>query len=168
MVRPAIRHPPIRLRTLVVRMRLAPTPLAPIPLALVRAALAAVRCPSVHRTSPAANNKCRGPASKARSFRGPSARRPQVSAHRRPPSIKTEIAFPLEKPISMNNVFDRVISPAGTECGRCHVGEQQMTYDGFPDGAWISQVNEPQTTFDVPVDALRDDAESCDPSDKPD
>jgi len=83
-------------------------------------------------------------------------------------SIKTEIAFPLEKPISMNNVFDRVISPAGTECGRCHVGEQQMTYDGFPDGAWISQVNEPQTTFDVPVDALRDDAESCDPSDKPD
>jgi hypothetical protein len=84
-----------------------------------------------------------------------------------PRSIKIEILFPLQTAISMANVFDRVLEGNGTKCGACHAAELQTTEPGFPDTVFESDVIEPFPMFDVTVDTLRTESETCDPQVQP-
>lgn len=83
-------------------------------------------------------------------------------------SIKTEILFPLQANVDISHLFDRVLVGSATECGNCHTAEVKEDFDGFPTGAWESDVIDPYAIFNVTLDDLRDENASCDSSTEPD
>lgn len=84
-------------------------------------------------------------------------------------SLKTLVTFPLAGSVSEATVFDSVRSGAGSSsCGVCHVGESAANAAGLPpDVALESDVLLPFDSFEVPVDSLRAEANSCDPAAEP-
>lgn len=79
-------------------------------------------------------------------------------------SIKTEILFPLERDITLNNLFDRVETGSVTMCGACHTGEIFTNHVEFPDGVYESAVIVPSSVFTVDLESLRAEEAECDPA----
>lgn len=79
-------------------------------------------------------------------------------------SIKTEILFPLERDVTVSNLFDRVETGSVTMCGACHTGEIFTNHEEFPDGVYESAVIVPSSVFTVDLESLRAEEAACDPA----
>lgn len=79
-------------------------------------------------------------------------------------SIKAEIPFPLEETPTPSELLDQVRTGRVSMCGGCHTNERQVPDEFFDgaEGAFESDVIPPLYVFEVGVEALRAEAESCD------
>jgi hypothetical protein len=82
-------------------------------------------------------------------------------------SIKTEILFPIERDVTYGNFFEEVLEGSATRCSACHTGEVQTVSPAFPVDVFESEVIPPYTMFEVGLDALRTERQSCNPAIEP-
>jgi hypothetical protein len=76
-------------------------------------------------------------------------------------SIKTEILFPIERDVTYGNFFEEVLEGAATRCSACHTAEVQMVSPAFPVDVFESDVIPPYDMFEVDLEALRTEHQSC-------
>ncbi len=79
-------------------------------------------------------------------------------------SIKGEIAFPLQGPITPDALVDRIEIGHGSVCGGCHTREAPASGPGAFEGALASSVIVPSPYYEVPLEELRAEARRCDPA----
>jgi hypothetical protein len=82
-------------------------------------------------------------------------------------SIKTEILFPIERDVTYGNFFEEVLEGSATRCSACHTGEVQSVSPAFPVDVFESDVIPPYEMFEVDLDALRTERQSCNPAIEP-
>lgn len=85
-------------------------------------------------------------------------------------SIKTEFVFPLMTDVTATNFFDRAMDANdanSTRCSACHTGEVQAASPEFPGEVFESDIFPPYDFLEVSVEALRNERETCDPSEEP-
>ncbi len=81
-----------------------------------------------------------------------------VSATR---AVKAEIGFPIRKPLTDFQPFRRAqLADQATTCSVCHRGEVQAG-EGFPIGAFESEMIRPIPRLDVDLDSLKSLAQNC-------
>jgi len=82
-------------------------------------------------------------------------------------SMRTELLFPLTADVTTAGLFDRVQEGDRTKCGQCHNAETYVTREGFPEGAFESDVLQPYDTLEVSVDLQLAETAACDPAVEP-
>lgn len=82
-------------------------------------------------------------------------------------SVKTEITFPLETDVTVDNVFDEVLSGSRTKCGACHTGEVVTLNPDLPVDVFESDIIAPFDIYEVELDALRAERASCNAAEEP-
>ena len=82
-------------------------------------------------------------------------------------SLKAEIEFPVEAPLSDSAPYDQVRNDAGgaTNCSTCHGLEQ--SHPSIP-GAYLSEALQPDPELQVPLSFVMQNARDCDPQAEPD
>lgn len=82
-------------------------------------------------------------------------------------SIKAELEFPLEGPLTAERLHERVeLGASGTVCGGCHSSESPVA-DSFYAGAHASTLIVPDRTYEVSLERAQELREECDPSLEP-
>lgn len=84
-------------------------------------------------------------------------------------SVKAEIPFPLTEDVTPQSMADRVAwRGEGTVCRVCHIDESPADSERFFKGAFESDAIKPNATYDVSIESLRAQWQSCDADEEPD
>jgi len=82
-------------------------------------------------------------------------------------SVKTEILFPLQTDVTLDNLFDDVLRGSLTKCGACHVAEVQKFDADLGRDVFESDIFPPYDMLEVDLPALRAERDSCDAASEP-
>jgi hypothetical protein len=83
-------------------------------------------------------------------------------------SVKTELLFPLETDVTLDNVFDDVRAGSLTKCGNCHTAEVITSHPDLPQiDVFESDIIPPFEIYEVELDALRAERASCNFAEEP-
>jgi hypothetical protein len=84
-------------------------------------------------------------------------------------SIKTELIFPLQREVTFANLFDGVKDGDGrvTRCSACHTSEMQFFDTNLQAEVYESDLYPPFEVYEVDVEAVRAENESCDATAEP-
>lgn len=77
-------------------------------------------------------------------------------------TVKGEVLFPVQGPLSPAEPFNRILASSGTNCKFCHGGERPVT--GFAGQAYASTFSRPSPFTLVSASHLRQLALNCNPS----
>ncbi|MDX2055349.1 MAG: hypothetical protein SFV15_23300 [Polyangiaceae bacterium] len=81
-------------------------------------------------------------------------------------SVKSEIEFPVDKPLGMADAFSRIPFNGASICGLCHAEERRVSVDGTP-GGFESKALKPRADTVVSVESMRKESLICDAAKEP-